>query len=230
MHPTISREELRERGYDGSVTLLTSRALKVGRATRVRRDKVVAVHRGGHSGLRQAGGHELQQGHLGSGILAGHTVGAETQVGLATLDLLAVRVIQVTVHDLLGHRQRAVEALTNNVEVLLDLRVGQVVALASLDPAQLNAVLENIRLDLRRLLGHRGKTTGEAGPQSRRTDSGDAHCTTRQHGWQENPGVQRHCVFMHVALEPGLCAFAGVRGRRVASCIDRPTRPLKNAS
>lgn len=37
-------------------------------------DQVVAVDGGGHHGLGQAGGDELQHGHLGGGVLHGHAV------------------------------------------------------------------------------------------------------------------------------------------------------------
>ena len=50
------------------------------------RDEVVAVHRAGHGGGGQAGGHELQQRHLGGGVLHGHPVGVEVVVGAAALD------------------------------------------------------------------------------------------------------------------------------------------------
>jgi hypothetical protein len=101
-------------------------------------DQVVAVDRGRNGSGRQTSGHELQESHLGGGILASNTlcsrkgkctvgsqdnrkrmllrgrrkgthVWAEPQVGDTTLDLSLTSVIQVTVNDLLGEGERAVE-------------------------------------------------------------------------------------------------------------------------
>ena len=50
-------------------------------------DEVVAVDGGRDLGLVEAGGHELEEGHLGGGVLHGHPVGAEVGVGLAPLEV-----------------------------------------------------------------------------------------------------------------------------------------------
>ena len=55
---------------------------------------------GGHSHLREAAADELQHGHLGSGILHGHAIGTQPQVGAAAVDLLVVGIIEVAVHNL----------------------------------------------------------------------------------------------------------------------------------
>ena len=59
----------------------------------------------------QAGGHELQQRHLGGGVLHGHAVGVEVGVAAAPLELLALGVGEVVDEDLLGERQRPAEPL-----------------------------------------------------------------------------------------------------------------------
>lgn len=64
-------------------------------------DQMVTVDGGRHSHLGQSTADELQHGHLGRGILHGHAVRPQPQVGLASLDLLVGRVIQVSIHDLL---------------------------------------------------------------------------------------------------------------------------------
>lgn len=64
-------------------------------------DQVITVDSGGHSHLGQAAADELEHRHLGRGILHGHTVGTQSQVSAAAVDLLIVGVIEVAVHDLL---------------------------------------------------------------------------------------------------------------------------------
>ena len=58
----------------------------------------------------QPGGHELQQRHLGGGVLHGDAVGVEVVVAAAALEVLA-RVAQVVHEDLLGQREAAPEAV-----------------------------------------------------------------------------------------------------------------------
>ena len=87
--------------------------------------------------------------HLSSGILHGHPVGAEPQVGHAPFNFLkgstggsaqsaskhclppvahlAGRVVKVPVQDLLTHGQRAGQAVSHNTEVLLQLGIVNVV-------------------------------------------------------------------------------------------------------
>src|SRR4029453_1733134 len=72
-------------------------------------DEVVAVHGGRHRGGRQAGGHELEQRHLGGGVLHGQPVGVEVAVAAAPLELLAVGVAQVVDQDLLRPGERSAE-------------------------------------------------------------------------------------------------------------------------
>ena len=86
-------------------------------------NQVVAVDSGGVGHGGHARGHELQNGHLGSGILAGHAIRAELEVGDPTLDVLTVRVVEVGVEDLLSIGQGSVEALANNGQVLGHLLV-----------------------------------------------------------------------------------------------------------
>jgi hypothetical protein len=100
-------------------------------------DKMVAVHRRRRLDLGHAGRHELQDGHLGGGVLASYAVGAELEVAGAALNLLVVRVVEMRVEDLLGKGERAVEALAHDAQVLAHLLVVDVVAL-----------LEVVHLDL----------------------------------------------------------------------------------
>ena len=65
---------------------------------------------GGHRHAGQPAADELQHGHLGSGVLHGHTVGPQPQVSAPTVDILVVGVIQVTVHNLLGQSEGSVES------------------------------------------------------------------------------------------------------------------------
>jgi len=52
--------------------------------------------------------------YLGSGILASNTVRAELEVGLSTLNVLVVGIIQMTVDDLLGEGHGLVESVGHN--------------------------------------------------------------------------------------------------------------------
>ena len=92
-------------------------------------NQVVAVDSGRSSDRGHASGHELENGHLGGGILASNTVGAELEVAGTTLNILVVGVVQVRVEDLLGEGERAVETAADNLEVLAHLRIVDVVAL-----------------------------------------------------------------------------------------------------
>ena len=106
---------------DGAVQILG--------ATDLGLDQMVAVDGGGVGDRVHAGGHELEDGHLGGGVLAGDAVGAQLQVRLATLNLLAMGIVQVRVEDLLSIGQRAVEAAADDCEVLRHLLVVDEVAL-----------------------------------------------------------------------------------------------------
>ena len=92
-------------------------------------DEMVAVDSGRGSNGGHSSRHELEDGHLGSGILAGHTVGTELEVADTTLNLLTVRVVQVRVENLLGKGEGAVETRADNAQVLAHLLVVDVVAL-----------------------------------------------------------------------------------------------------
>ena len=83
---------------------------------------MVAVDRGGHGGLGEAGRHELQECHLGGGVLHRDTVGVEVVVRDPALDL-GVRVGEVVDEDLLGQRERPAESLTPERHVAGQLRV-----------------------------------------------------------------------------------------------------------
>jgi len=61
----------------------------------------------------------LLPGHLGRRVLQGHPVGTQLQVGLAGLQHLALRVVEVGEEDLLGEGQRTIQAAPHRLEVLL---------------------------------------------------------------------------------------------------------------
>ena len=65
---------------------------------------------GGHCHAGQPAADELQHGHLGGGVLHGHTVGPQPQVRAPAVDVLVVGVIQVTIHNLLGQSKGSVES------------------------------------------------------------------------------------------------------------------------
>lgn len=92
-------------------------------------NQVVAVDGGRVGNGRHASRHELENGHLGGGILASNAVGAELEVGNTTLNLLLVGVVQVRVKNLLGVCEGAVETAADNGKVLGHLLVVDEVAL-----------------------------------------------------------------------------------------------------
>ena len=59
----------------------------------------------------EPGGHELEQRHLGGGVLHGDAVGVEVGVAAAPLELLALGVGEVVDEDLLGEGERPAEPL-----------------------------------------------------------------------------------------------------------------------
>lgn len=86
-------------------------------------NKMVAVNSGRVGNRGHARGHELEDGHLSSGILASNTIRAQPQVRGTTLDFLSVRIIQMRVQDLLGVSERPVQASSDNGQVLGHLLV-----------------------------------------------------------------------------------------------------------
>lgn len=91
-------------------------------------NQVVTVDGGGVGDGIHTSRHELEDGHLSSGVLAGNAVGAELEVRLATLDFLAVGIIQMGVEDLLGVGKGSVKTRSNDGEVLGHLLVVDEVA------------------------------------------------------------------------------------------------------
>lgn len=96
---------------------------------------VVAVDAAGHGGLGQVASHELQQGHLGGGILHGDAVDEELEVGLGADVAAAIGVghkglfdilVQVAVEDFLGEGELVLgEKLADLVQVAQELAVGR---------------------------------------------------------------------------------------------------------
>lgn len=64
---------------------------------------------GRHGHFGQPAADELQHCHLSSGILHGHAIRPQAQVGLASLDLLLRGVIQVAIYNLLGQGEGTVK-------------------------------------------------------------------------------------------------------------------------
>jgi hypothetical protein len=95
-------------------------------------NQVVAVHGRGGSDFRKSGAHELEDGHLGGGILASDTVRSQLQVGNSTLDVLSVGVVQVRVQNLLSVRQRPVKTRAHDLEVLAHFPTRDVSAQATM--------------------------------------------------------------------------------------------------
>ena len=74
-------------------------------------DEVVAVHGGRHRHPCEARGHELQQRHLGGGVLHGDAVGVEVVVACGPARASWLGVAEVVDEDLLGEREPAAEAV-----------------------------------------------------------------------------------------------------------------------
>ena len=100
---------------DGSSKILDTSNLSL--------DQVITVDRGWDGGLGKTSGHELENGHLGSGILTSDSlqsqgafmflvyytyVWSELEVRDTSLNVLVVWVVQVTIDDLLGKSKRSV--------------------------------------------------------------------------------------------------------------------------
>lgn len=98
-------------------------ALEILLTTNLGLNQVVAVDGGGVGNGGHASGHELEDGHLGGGILAGNAIGAEAEVRGTALNVLLMGVVQVRVEDLLSVGKGAVETAADNGEVLGHLLV-----------------------------------------------------------------------------------------------------------
>ncbi len=71
---------------------------------------------GGHGHLGQSRSHELEERHLGRGVLHGHAIGLQVEVALPPQDLGLIRVIQVAVDDLLRQGERPVQPLAHHLQ------------------------------------------------------------------------------------------------------------------
>ena len=82
----------------------------------LRPDQVVAVNGGWHGGGLAATTHELQQGHLGGGVLQRHPVGVQVGVGFAPPGQLGGLTFgQVGEQDLFRQRQGTAQPLAGPV-------------------------------------------------------------------------------------------------------------------
>ena len=83
--------------------------LKVGLAVDPRLDEVIAVGRRRHRCPVEAGGHELQPGHLRGGVLHRDAIGTQVGVGDPTLHTAVLDIVEMVDQDLLGERERSPE-------------------------------------------------------------------------------------------------------------------------
>jgi hypothetical protein len=74
-------------------------------------NEVVAVHRRGHRHALAARLHELQQRHLGRGVLQRDTIDVESKDRTTALPFLAVEVVAVRYQDFFREGQAAAERL-----------------------------------------------------------------------------------------------------------------------
>ena len=86
-------------------------------------DKVVAVNRRRHRGLRAARLHELEHDGLPQHVLEGHPVGVEEEVAPSGLHLLAVSVVEVRQEQFVRERQRLAEPSADGLKVAAHDRV-----------------------------------------------------------------------------------------------------------
>ena len=91
-------------------------------------DQVVAMDGGGDRHLLELGLHELQDGHLGGGVLHGDAVWTELEIGLAGDQFLSFGVIQMTKEDLFrkgkGPRQSCLHGLEPKLHELINFLEG----------------------------------------------------------------------------------------------------------
>jgi hypothetical protein len=84
---------------------------------------MIAVDGGGNSDLRQSGAHELENDHLGCGVLTSDPIRSQIEIGFATDDFLFLWVVQVTVQDFLRVGQWSLETLFDDINVVCELPV-----------------------------------------------------------------------------------------------------------
>lgn len=103
---------------------------KIGLATNLGLNQMITVDGGGGLDGGDTGRHELEDGHLGGGILAGSSVGSQLEVRLSSDNLLLMGLVEMAVENLLGVGQGSVESLLDNLNVLVVLlEVDEVVGL-----------------------------------------------------------------------------------------------------
>ncbi len=87
-------------------------------------DQMVAVDRRRDRSFIATRLHELEQRHLRRRVLHRDAIGAKQQIGVAGVELLSTRIIEMTEQDLLGVGERSAEAITNYLEVPVEHVVG----------------------------------------------------------------------------------------------------------
>jgi hypothetical protein len=101
-----------------------ARRLHVGARADVSLDQVVAVHGRGHRRLVLAREHELQERHLRRRVLHGDPVRMQAHVAATGLELLVLRVHEMTEEDLLRVGQGTIEAPAGDLGATDELVVG----------------------------------------------------------------------------------------------------------
>jgi len=94
------------------LSIFVHRAKQVLLGTHFSTNEMIAMDRARHSRFFLIGLHELQHGHLGRGILHGHTIWPERQHRLAPLPGLRVEIICVRDQDFVSQGEASAELLS----------------------------------------------------------------------------------------------------------------------
>lgn len=200
---------------DGTVKILG--------ATDLGLDQMVTVDGGRVSDGGHAGGHELEDGHLGGGVLASYAVRAQLEVGNTALELLLVGVVQMGVENLLGVRQGLVKASADDGEVLGHLLVVDEVALLPVVLLDLSKV--SARIVSRGILVRPSVTCARACGRNGQTGQQRAERTLRSRGESETVAMRRmpRAETRVRAMEPRTCLLLEA-SMMAAGCVSREER------
>jgi hypothetical protein len=91
---------------------------EVGGGARLRADQMVAVDGGRNGHARAPRLHELEQGHLGGGVLQSHAVHAQPEGRLAPIPGLCGEILGVRHQDLVGQREGPTQPLPCLIQTL----------------------------------------------------------------------------------------------------------------
>jgi hypothetical protein len=116
--PEADAESRRGRAQEVvDLAVLGERGAQVGGAVDARLDQVVAVDRGRHRDALAAGLHELEHAGLAQHVLEHDAVGAQRELAVPDVELLALGIVEVAEQDLLGQGERAGQAPPHHFEV-----------------------------------------------------------------------------------------------------------------